>query len=735
MKKIILSGLFFVLASCTNSPNTPIPDQNSPSQQSDFIVDVAKLSSARLDLNEVSGTIAGALSLGEVTESEVTKVLVLRNSSSAAVPVSLQMAGEGYSIKLNRCGSSLAAGTGCRVTISFKNRGLYDGDYVGTLSVTDSPEDLILNLSAHISNRPDPNTGQGSLEVSMSAPFYSSSNVMGKMITRDVTVKNLGPGNVPSVAITLDPAYLIRINRCGSLKVNQSCVIQVMYKNYRSSVPAQASTGNILASAPNVSSPVGLVLSSNQPADQQPPTSYKVRFEIPEDAQVKTSVLGIVEFISGQSVIGQSSVIVNYGTVSEIDVPAGSNIQINANWSQGDPSHPDYYYGSFKENGQPASNLTYVVNSTRTFQLSNTCNSSFGASPSQDGLSCVVVSSGPNLSMTGCSYSNSAPLGDPSHTCYGSMVNISLTYDQQTINQPNARGSLFADYQCSSISSGTYSNNGNPFFQNLPSEVYNLNFDGWMSPPWMQGGHNYAYVIYSPQEGDEYAVDQVYSCIDLGYIFIDSMAPQFNQMPYVVDDMNGLQNNYFIGSTLELGWNLYDNDMVDTVQIDATPYGIGYGGETNGTVSLSGLQDNTSFNVSINASDRSGNQTGSYFIQVNYIGANPVADSTFVEFAGNGRVSYDGGSPTVTGRNFFSVTTNYGTRSTEMIFRPQSGMPAELICPPESVIVEDNGQKISCNNSSFFNENMPFGGDSWCITLRHPFTYAETQAGCFDIAP
>lgn len=258
MKKIAIIAMF-ILASCSSNNNsTDNPDHSA----SDFIVDISKLSSENFDLNEISTQIAGSLNLGVAVSSETTKVLLVKNSSTSTQGLDISVSGEGYSLKLNRCPSSLAGGESCQITISFKSSRLYDGVYPGIISITDNPDDLVLNLSAEIQGKPNILVeGEHTLVLSMSSPFVHEDNELKKQLLRDVVVTNIGPYTSSPITVNLSSDYVIRLNRCPSrLKPGYSCTLQVLWKNFRNAQPSPSSESFI--EAISIDNQVGLILAT-----------------------------------------------------------------------------------------------------------------------------------------------------------------------------------------------------------------------------------------------------------------------------------------------------------------------------------------------------------------------------------------------------------------------------------------------------------------------------------------
>lgn len=271
MKKTILSILILIISACSsNEQNNPKQDQ-SDNTLDEVVFDISKISSANLDLNEVSGPIVAGLEFGSVVSgATVTKKIILKNTSSSSLPVPITIAdsSQGFKVKVNRCSSLLAPNKSCEITLEFSGRSKLDGSYVTTMEVADVPDNLALNLSATVTGNPAPNASlPTTVSSTLNSPFYQVGQVAGSIISRVLTITNNGPGYIPSVQFTIPPEYVVRLNRCGSLKVGQSCTITLAFKDSRNSVPPAVSSSAVLVSSSsnNIAVPQGVVLATNTP--------------------------------------------------------------------------------------------------------------------------------------------------------------------------------------------------------------------------------------------------------------------------------------------------------------------------------------------------------------------------------------------------------------------------------------------------------------------------------------
>lgn len=195
----------------------------------------------------ISGDIMNLVDFGQVSSVGVKKINI-RNKTQSSVGLNLVLSGQNYSIRLNRCGSSILAGKSCSVDVSFNARGLYDGLYSATFQITSSPE-LSLNLNSTVSGRPDPNTSStATMIASLNDSFYALTQTPG-LIVRKLTVTNQGPGKIsPNFGLQNATNYVIKINRCSILLPGQSCSVDIAFRNSRSSAPLSNDVSQFLVS-------------------------------------------------------------------------------------------------------------------------------------------------------------------------------------------------------------------------------------------------------------------------------------------------------------------------------------------------------------------------------------------------------------------------------------------------------------------------------------------------------
>lgn len=245
---LILIITCVMMISCSGSNNSSSTPSNDPSPTKGVVqektINVSNLVIGNIQVSE------DEINLPEVTADnrEISKRIILNNPSENPVPLQIVLEGdEGFKIKINRCGTVLAANAQCNLLISFNARGNYDGLYNGGLNINDT----VLPLIAQITEIPDPSlTGSPILNVQfVELKNFSSADPLPY---REVKIKNTGNGVGKNLSIMEMPSeYQIRINRCPeNLKVNQECKMQILHKYHRSSNSAPARELNFNVTSP-----------------------------------------------------------------------------------------------------------------------------------------------------------------------------------------------------------------------------------------------------------------------------------------------------------------------------------------------------------------------------------------------------------------------------------------------------------------------------------------------------
>lgn len=330
MKKILF--LFFVIVGCTNSnektENPVLPDNFEDS----VVLDIEKMTSQNFELNEPN-QISSELNFGQILfGAESSKKIILKNTSNQIKNISFTIEDntQGFKLKLNRCESTLKPGKSCEITITFSSRGKENGSFATIFKVLDAPADLNLNLIASVVGNVSLDSNLSSnLVATLDEPFYKPGQNPGAQITRTLTITNNGPGYVPTVQYTVPSEYIIKLNRCGSLKVGKSCQIVLVYRNSRTSVPAQTSQSKILvnSSAGNVPVPPNITLASN--VNEAATVNVLIKF-LPQSikpSQLTLTLQGLLTQISNLSTVatnvtypfGSSSKLISYSGINSSD--------------------------------------------------------------------------------------------------------------------------------------------------------------------------------------------------------------------------------------------------------------------------------------------------------------------------------------------------------------------------------------------------------------------------------
>lgn len=221
MKKILLIALSALIWTGCDQKNNII---ESPESGIEFELSNLEVSDFESPAN---------LSLGPTspTQREVSQDVILKNTGNGPQALAISLDDDpGFKIKLNRCGLSLAAGSSCKLSLSFSSRGLFDGSYTGALNVTPS---AIIALSSSITGYPNPDlSGTPALTISLSSAFSPKTAIA----YRTLNISNTGDGTATNIQTQLGANYSVRLNRCSSnLKPAQSCYIQILQRNHRSS--------------------------------------------------------------------------------------------------------------------------------------------------------------------------------------------------------------------------------------------------------------------------------------------------------------------------------------------------------------------------------------------------------------------------------------------------------------------------------------------------------------------
>ncbi|MFL6121172.1 choice-of-anchor D domain-containing protein [Actinophytocola sp.] len=163
-----------------------------------------------------------ALSFGSVATgaSSSPQAVTVTNSGSAAAPVG-SVATSGDFSQTNNCGSSIAAGSSCTVTVTF--RPTASGSRTGDLTVTAAGVTTTVPLS-----------GTGVAPGPVLSPNPTSLSFPGTVVgatsaAQTVTVTNSGTTSASVSGVTASGDYS-QTNNCGTLAVGASCTVTVTFR-------------------------------------------------------------------------------------------------------------------------------------------------------------------------------------------------------------------------------------------------------------------------------------------------------------------------------------------------------------------------------------------------------------------------------------------------------------------------------------------------------------------------
>jgi hypothetical protein len=163
-----------------------------------------------------------ALGFGSVAtgSSSATQAVTVTNSGSAAAPVTT-VATSGDFSQTNTCGSSIAAGSSCSVTVKFTPTAA--GSRTGNLTVTAAGITNTVPLSGTgVAPGPILTANPGSLT-------FAGTIVGNTAATQAVTVTNSGTTSATVSGVTASGDFS-QINNCATLTVGASCTVTVSFK-------------------------------------------------------------------------------------------------------------------------------------------------------------------------------------------------------------------------------------------------------------------------------------------------------------------------------------------------------------------------------------------------------------------------------------------------------------------------------------------------------------------------
>jgi hypothetical protein len=190
------------------------------------VVDSAGTQTVALYGKGASGAAAAALSPSSLTFSSRTinttsaaQTVTLTNSGSAALSVT-GISASGNFAETNTCGTSLAAGANCTISVTFTPT--TTGALSGTLSVVDTVGTQTVALSGT-------GTGTATAALSVSSLTFSSQLVNTTSTAMSVTLTNSGSAALSVTGISASGTFA-ETNNCGtSLAAGANCNIEVTF--------------------------------------------------------------------------------------------------------------------------------------------------------------------------------------------------------------------------------------------------------------------------------------------------------------------------------------------------------------------------------------------------------------------------------------------------------------------------------------------------------------------------
>ena len=150
-----------------------------------------------------------------------TQTVAVSNSGSSGATLNTAAVTGDFAIAANTCGSTLAAGAGCTLTLAFKPTAV--GTRTGVLSLADSGNNHTVQLSGT-------GVGQPAVAVSPASLSFPATAVLATSTAQAVSVNNTGTASATLSGATITGDFLIASNTCGNtLDAGSSCVLQVEF--------------------------------------------------------------------------------------------------------------------------------------------------------------------------------------------------------------------------------------------------------------------------------------------------------------------------------------------------------------------------------------------------------------------------------------------------------------------------------------------------------------------------
>jgi parallel beta-helix repeat protein len=193
-----------------------------------------------------------ALNFGSVTTgtTSAAQTVTVSNPTSSAAPVS-SIAATGDFAETNTCGSSIAAGASCAVSVTFKPTAA--GSRTGTLTVNAGGTTNTVSLSGTGATA---GGGSATLSASPTSVSFGNEAVGSTSAARTVTVTNTGSAAATVSSVSAGTPFA-ETNTCGtSIAAGASCTVSVTFKP--TAAGAAAANLTVASNAANPSLTVAL---------------------------------------------------------------------------------------------------------------------------------------------------------------------------------------------------------------------------------------------------------------------------------------------------------------------------------------------------------------------------------------------------------------------------------------------------------------------------------------------
>lgn len=268
-----ISSLVVFVAACsdgskqvTELPPVPVTGVDIGELNS---ISIKMISGSSIDFGSVDGMIHDTFQEIEIRNTSSSKITF----DSINIGSGSGFESTGFRIQTMTCGSELATGASCKITVAFSNQGLFQGNYNEALIIKRGTNYAKVPLTATIANNPHSNQALLFNYVLTMSPAFNSSTGP----TRRLIVTNTGPGIFRNLNIQMPTGYDVWINRCPQhLNANRSCYYEIIHKDYAAATEPPSQFARILsgASFPElINLKTGLITESYTPIYSDPPNN------------------------------------------------------------------------------------------------------------------------------------------------------------------------------------------------------------------------------------------------------------------------------------------------------------------------------------------------------------------------------------------------------------------------------------------------------------------------------